>query len=95
MLAGIHFLRIFMWYHGDAKAACKITHFCNNQSLVTETAWGRTWEEPCDSLKPEFDLLTAITAERKLLQKLAPQYQPNKWVKGHQEDTTPYHKLLF
>jgi hypothetical protein len=37
MLAGLHFLRIFVWYHCKAKAECKITHFCDNQALVIET----------------------------------------------------------
>jgi hypothetical protein len=65
------------------------------KSLVIETAWSRSWREPSDSLKPEYDLLVAIAGERELLQQMAPEYQRNKWVKGHQEETTPYHKLSF
>jgi ribonuclease HI len=95
MLAGLHFLRMFIWFHCNAKAACKLTHFCDNQSLVIETAWNRTWAEPSDSLKPEYDLLAAITRERELLQTYAHKYQRNRWVKGHQEDVTPYHQLTF
>jgi hypothetical protein len=93
MLAAVVFIHMFVWYQcTNETTACKITHYCDNQSLVLETEWSRTWSETRDSLKPEYDLLKAIQAVASQKVKV-PRYQRNKWVRGHQEDTTPYERL--
>jgi hypothetical protein len=93
MLAALTFMLTFVHHHCNGKAECTIKHYCDNESLVQETEWSRTWSEPSDSLKPEYDLLRGITEIRKELQACAAKYRRNGWVRGHQEDTTPYHKL--
>jgi hypothetical protein len=93
MMAALAFLLTFTQHHCNGKAACTLKHYCDNDSLVQEMEWSRTWSEPSDSMKPEYDLLRGITEVRKELQECAPKYRRNSWVRGHQEDTTPYHKL--
>jgi hypothetical protein len=93
MLAAKVLIWMFIHYFCETEVKAQITFFCDNQSLVDETAWAREWKYANDSLKPEYDLLVAIRKESEDLRRMCPRYGENQWVKGHQEETTPLAEL--
>jgi hypothetical protein len=72
---------------------CKILNFLDNSAVVKQTSITINHTYASMALKPDYDLLIAIQHEQQYLITNGIHIGSSIHVKGHQDDTTPYHDL--